>query len=229
MITFLGRNRSIDRGAAALAAMVIILYGGGYAQSAAEDRPGGTLAAGPSGMGAQAVSERAGQPAADPDLAAAIVGKKKVRVLTPSGPMVLRRPEMTSDGLSFRAGRRGQGKPWVIPWTDVNAVQVRRSGVGKGAILGAGIGAGLGLAFGLACTRECTGWMDMFCDATAGEVVLVTAIGGASGGLLGAVLGTLTGSWGTVYTKAKPLQIIPRISVAPAPRGGWIFSLSLSL
>ncbi len=200
MVGFRGSMRRVGRRAAGWAVLVVILSGWSYAQSAA-----------------------------DPDLAAAIAGKRKVRVLTQSGQMVLRRPEITREGLISQAGRGGPGDPRVVPWADINGVQVRRSGAGKGAIIGAGIGTGLGLAFGLACTRDCTGWMDMFCEATAGQVVLVTAIGGAGGGLLGAAIGALTGSWRTVYTRTKPFQKLPRVSIAPAPGGGLIFSLSLSL
>jgi hypothetical protein len=224
-----GHDRGIGRGAAGLAVTVLVLAGGAYAQSRAADMPAGISAPGPSEVAAQAVPDRCGQAAADPELAAALAGKKKARVLTPSGPLVLRRPQLAPEGLRGFIGLKDRERSRIVPWSDVSAVQVRRSGVGKGALLGAGIGAGLGLALGLASTRECSGWMDMFCEATAGDVVLVTAFGGASGGLLGAAIGALTGSWGTVYARPKAVQRLPCFSVVPAPGGGVIFSLSLSL
>jgi hypothetical protein len=42
----------------------------------------------------------------------------------------------------------GVEKLLVVPWSDVRGLQVRRSGAGKGALIGAGIGATLGLAVG---------------------------------------------------------------------------------
>lgn len=199
MNELIGTGRRVGRGATALAALIVALTVTSFAQSAV-----------------------------DPGLAAAIAGKKRVRVLTPSGPMVLRRPAVTEVGLAYDVGSAGLDKQRVVPWADIRGLQVRRSGAGKGAMIGAGIGAGLGLALGLASTRDCTGFMDMFCEATAGQVALVTAIGGASGGLIGAGIGALTGRWGAVHLKGASLGL-PRVAVAPARGGGFVFSLSMSL
>lgn len=199
MNELIGTGRRVGRGAAGLAVLIIVLSVSSFAQSAV-----------------------------DPELAAAIAGKKKVRVLTPSGPTVLRRPAVTEEGLAYHVGSAGLDKQRVVRWADVRGLQIRRSGAGKGALIGAGIGAGLGLALGLASTRDCTGFIDMFCEATAGQVALVTAIGGAGGGLIGAGIGALTGRWGAVHLKGASLGL-PRVSVAPARGGGFVFSLSVSL
>ena len=111
-----GKGRGIRRRSAGLAVLLVVLCGWTFAQSDA-----------------------------DSELVTAISGKRKVRVFTPSGPLVLWRPAVTEDGLAGHGMSEGVEKLLVVPWSDVRGLQVRRSGAGKGALI---------VAFGISWSRS---------------------------------------------------------------------------
>jgi hypothetical protein len=163
------------------------------------------------------------------EIAAKLKGKKRVRVLTAGGKIILHQPTILPEGISFNTETGGSGSSGTISWDEVLKLQVRRNGAGKGALIGGSIGAGLGLLLGLASMRECSGWMDFFCDADFGDVMLFTAISGAAGALQGALVGALTGRWGTIYSHPGGIKNLPLVSIMPAPRGGFVLSIRLAL
>ncbi len=103
---------------------------------------------------------------------------------------------------------------WVEPGRDP------LEGMKQGALIGGGAGLVGGLLIGLSATRECDPdvWLDLFCEANAGEVALVTLVSGASGALVYGLLGAAIGAKKrTVYRfrPGTPQQMSVVIGVGP--------------
>jgi len=227
MIKLRIKKRSAERLSVCIATLILQLagvsYGWGIANSASESSAGDARL-GKVGNPAPAGS---GQVAAGSELALRIEGRKKVRVLTREGRIVLYEPIIMPEGIATKVTAVKTDSQGIIPWSNVQAIQVRKSAVLNGAVIGGAIGAGLGLLVGLASTRQSQGWMDLFSGASFGDVVLVTAFGGISWGLTGALIGAVVRKWGTVYSQLADFQKLPRVSISPTPRGGLMISLSL--
>ncbi len=127
----------------------------------------------------------------------------RARILGPFVDVEVAVPRAHDEGVGFEnvLRRYGGSVPQGdrVAWTDIEKVQVRRSSVGRGALIGTIAGAALGLVVGLSMTRDCEGWFDLFCGADSGDVANITV--GFTG--VGLVTGTLLGApfhhWKTVY------------------------------
>jgi hypothetical protein len=139
-----------------------------------------------------------------------------VQLVGPAGSILLFKPVVREDGLHMR-------EPWkppraalivlgdvpapprpveFVPWSAIEQVQVRRSGVGTGLLAGAAFGAGLAAILAVVYHHQITGdWETAQPVVLAGGTVLVGA-----GAVAGMLLGSLGGGWDTAYP-------------APAPRG----------
>lgn len=84
----------------------------------------------------------------------------------------------------------------------VDALWQRRSGVGRGAVIGAAGGALAGLGFAVfVCERVSEG---QGCDAW-DAVALITAGGAAGGALIGAAVGSAMPRWSRTFTRTSPV------------------------
>lgn len=153
------------------------------------------------------------------EIAEIISGKKKIRLVTPLGELICRDPILLTAGIGCRKdGSDGATGEATVPWDDILAVKVRRSGVGLGVLSGFLAGAGLGF----------WGTRGIVDEADGGDYFRPMAILGGMGALAGGLIGALASSWKTVYTAQTGPAPLPTVSLAPARRGGMAISLSLS-
>jgi len=156
------------------------------------------------------VGAQTAQPAAwlPPDSAAweqispRIAGRQRVRVVWQAVPIEVTGPAVTVEGVRPPYGDS------LLAWSDISRVQVRGSAFTKGLKIGAIAGGALGLVTGLSSLGECQGWMDFFCDADAGDVVVLTFVGALAYGFLGGLIAAPFGMWTTVY-QARPAMLPP--------------------
>ena len=169
---------------------------------------------------------RAGQIEKDSKLAARIEGKKRILILTPEGEKSVRWPVVRDEGIASRETERGEElvkgsvNPLIfIPWSDVRTIKVRKNAGALGALVGAVV-AGASVAAVAAGLSEG--------DASLGELLLAGLIFSPLGGLPGFFLGSLVPHWKTVYSAPAGPRPVPRIALAPTPRGGMALTVSLS-
>ncbi len=156
---------------------------------------------------AQAPNPSSGDPGPDAARLRAIEAElrdeARARILGPFVDVEVATPRAHDEGVGFENVLRRYGgslpQGGKVAWADIEKVQVRRSSVGRGALIGTIAGAALGLVVGLSMTRDCEGWFDLFCGADSGDVANITV--GFTG--VGLVTGTLLGApfhhWKTVY------------------------------
>ena len=149
-------------------------------------------------------SRSRGESASPPDttrqslLRFALLNFDDVRVATGGRKLVTRSPVVSSDGLMLTRG----GSDWritpearsearMIPWSDVESIEVRRGGSGAPALLGALAGVAIGTTIVMAQTFPLA-FSDRESD---GSPILIGLVGGAA---LGALLGA-PGRWKSVY------------------------------
>jgi hypothetical protein len=140
-------------------------------------------------------------------LQARVNSQDRIRVFTHSwGRMELHSPRLAGSSITYAnvmmtapPPDTAQPFPRPLPLPQVSQLQVRGSAAKSGAIIGASVLGGLGLVLGLASTGECSGWLDMWCGADAGEVVVFTLGSAAVGALIGVVIGAPVKKWKTVY------------------------------
>lgn len=133
----------------------------------------------------------------------------RARILGPLTDVEVASPRAHEEGVAFEEvlRRHGGGVPQgsSVGWSEIEKVQVRRSSIGRGALIGTLVGAAIGLAAGLSMTRECDSseWMDLFCGASATDVANIT-IGFAGAGLLtGTIAGAPFHHWKTIYDASE--------------------------
>ncbi len=131
----------------------------------------------------------------------------RARILGPFVDVEVAAPRAHEEGVAFSDVLRRYGgsvpRGDHVPWADIEKVQVRRSSLGRGALIGTIAGAALGLVVGFSMTRECEGYFDLFCGASSSEAAEF-AVGFTAVGL---VTGTLAGApfhhWKTVYNATE--------------------------
>lgn len=97
---------------------------------------------------------------------------------------------------------RLDGVPAPVEATQVDSLWLRRSGTGRGAVIGAAGGALAGLGFAVfVCDRVSEG---QGCDAW-DAVALITAGGAAGGALIGAAVGSAMPRWTRAYARTAPV------------------------
>jgi hypothetical protein len=149
------------------------------------------------------------------ELAAKINRKGMVRILYSSGKITCRKPIILTDGIASRMTnsgeemiRGGYNQSTFIRWSDVRAIQRRKSYAGFGALAG--------YLAGLAVASSSSGVMS-------GVIVL-----GPVSGLVGVIVGSMIKRWKTIYSAPGDTRSIPNISLMPTRRGGVAVSFSLS-
>jgi len=153
------------------------------------------------------------------EIAEIISGKKKIRLVTPLGELICRDPILLTAGIGCRKdGSDGASGEATVPWDDILAVKVRRSGVGLGAFIGFLAGAGLGYW----ATRV------IIEHPEDRNYFRSMSTGGGMWALAGGLIGALASSWKTVYTAQTGPAPLPTVSLVPARRGGMAISLSMS-
>ncbi len=162
---------------------------------------------------AQAAVPSSGDPGPDAARLRAIEAElrdeARARILGPFVDVEVAAPRAHEGGVAFEdvLRRYGGSVPQGdnVAWADIEEVQVRRSGAGRGALIGTIAGAALGLVMGLAMTRECdtSQWFDLFCGATASDVARITVEFTAVGFVAGTITGAPSHYWKTVYDSTK--------------------------
>lgn len=128
----------------------------------------------------------------------ALLNFEDVRVATGGRKLVTRGPVVSTDGLMLIRG----GGDWritpelraearMIPWSEVESIEVRRGGSGAPALVGALAGVGIGTAIVMAQAFP----LALSGRESDGSPVLIGLVGGAA---LGALLGA-PGRWKPVY------------------------------
>lgn len=153
-----------------------------------------------------------GQNPLPPEVSKKIASKKKILVLTPLGELIVEKPVLHSGGINGQSG----GPSASIPWRDVRAIKLKKSRVG----LGAGIGFAVGAALAIAAASSL--------EAESGGYIRGVLVYGAGLAIPGALIGVAASSWKTVYAAPAAAGPVPRISLAPVPRGGLAVSVHLS-
>ena len=137
------------------------------------------------------------------DIEAQLRNEGRARILGPFVDVEVSVPRAHEEGVTFEGVLRHDGgsvpQDDKVGWSEIEKLQVRRSSVGRGALIGTIVGVAIGLAAGLSMTRECEGWLDFFCGASATDVANIT-VGAAGVGLVtSAVVGAPLHHWKTVY------------------------------
>lgn len=148
-----------------------------------------------------------------------IDGKKKVRVHTAGGWVVLERPVVDTLGIAYSAANGG-GLDRLL-WGQFTDVQVRKSVAPTGALVGAVLFGLSGLAVGAAASHPCSGGFLEFelCGASTGDVVALTLGGAVGGALLGLIVTAPFSKWSTVYQSERQPLANPVLTVNPVTRG----------
>jgi uncharacterized MnhB-related membrane protein len=169
---------------------------------------------------------RAGQIEKDSKLATKIESKMRIRVLTPDGERSVRWPAVLGEGIASRETELGEqlakggvNPSTLIPWSDVRAIKVRKNAGALGALIGAGV---VGASVAAMAAAMAAG------DASLGEVLLGGLIFSPLGVLPGFLLGSLILHWKTVYKASAGPRPVPRIALAPTPKGGMALTVSVS-
>jgi len=159
-------------------------------------------------------------------LAENVGGRSQALVFTVLGKQVVRNPNVTPAGLAYREGPHGPSQ--TIPWSEVAKVEVRKSNVGTGALVGGTILGVGGLALGMYATQECTGGFLDFtpCGVSTGGVMAVTMIGFGAGALLGSLIGALVTNWKPVYERSPSS---PALGFSALSGGGAVVTVSMPL
>jgi hypothetical protein len=152
-------------------------------------------------------------------LAEKIEHRKKIQVLTASGEKTLVRPVVLAEGVVSLNLVGGYDPSEVIPWSDVRAIRVRKSGAGRGAF----IGGGAGIALGLMTISLVGGTISAH-----GDTAKVLLYPGLIGLVCGAGLGASITSWKTVYAAPAGSRFLPQVSLIPSRKGGMMIRVSLS-
>jgi hypothetical protein len=159
-------------------------------------------------------------------MAKTINGKKRARVLTPSGMKTCRLPVVLAEGVASRVTDSGEelvagnyNPSSLISWSEVRAIQIRKTGAGIGAALGLAAGGVLGF---LAVRGLSEG------DASGGDYAKGIGVVGLLIGLPCALIGGAVTRWKTVYTAPAGTPPAPRISLVPTRHGGAAVSFTLS-
>ncbi len=214
------RNSSTKKACRRLAAFVLSLtlplagFTWGQNQEGSES-VGGSAACLPSNFGG-GNNESPGQIERGSELATMITKRKKVRVLTPSGEIVIRQPALFDGGIE---GDLPGSARLTIPWTDIQRISVQK----RFTVVGGVVGMAAGALFGFGVVQSLTGD-----DADPSEQFTGAAALAVLGALPGLFLGSVFTRWKTVYTAPPGAPPTPRISLIPMTRGGMAFSLSLS-
>ena len=150
----------------------------------------------------------------------------RVRIRTRSGQsLIITRPYLTANQLAT---------PTTSP-VDVQyleAIQVRGSSAGRGAMVGAGIGFVPGFVAGVALAGFCIDFSGSGCGPgpDGDERVGVGAMAGAATAAFGALLGAAIGAiprWKTVYRREGVPARSARLSVTPRSQGGVMLGASV--
>jgi hypothetical protein len=159
-------------------------------------------------------------------LAKSVAGRSRALVFTGLGRQEIRNPTVTPAGLVHREGSHGPTR--TIPWNEVTKVEVRKSNVGTGALVGGSILGAAGLGLGLSATKECTGsFLDLTpCGASTGDVMAVTLIGFGAGALLGSLIGSMVVNWKPVYERSPSS---PALGFSALSGGGAAVTVSVPL
>jgi hypothetical protein len=192
--------------------MIMVLTGTAFSRGQSDPRPardmGEALCSGPGDSG----QSGAGQNPLPPEVSTKVASSKKIRVLTPSGELLVGKPVLHSGGIKGQSG----GLSASIPWRDVRAIKLKKSNAG----LGAGIGFAIGTGFAIS--------MAAGLDASSGGYTRGILVFGGGAALVGALIGAAASGWDTVYIVPASQKPAPRISLAPAPRGGFAVSAAWS-
>lgn len=128
---------------------------------------------------------------------------RTVRVTLDSRTLVCRSPRFTPAGIALSPsapGGPGSAPPALLPWKDVERIDVRGNSARTGAVIGAVAVGLLATAVGAAVAS------DPFLGkgSNAGGVLALTAAGTLSGAVLGALLGSSIPSWRNVCRRGVP-------------------------
>lgn len=151
-----------------------------------------------------------------PSLVPRIPEGRTVRLVLDSRTLVCRSPRFTPAGIALPPsvpGGPGYSPPDLLPWREVERIDVRGNSARTGAIIGA-VAVGLfATAVGAAVAS------DPFLGegAGAGEVLVLSVMGTVTGAAAGALVGLSIPSWRNVYRRGAPTDVTraPRQS----PRG----------
>lgn len=151
-----------------------------------------------------------------PSLSPGAFEGRTVRVTLGSRTLVGASPRLTPEGITLPAsapGGSGYSAPALLPWKDVERIDVRENSTRTGAILG-GVTAGLLAAALVAAVAS-----DPFLGGNAdpGGMIAFTAAGAAGGAVVGALLGSAIPRWRTVYRRDAPAEA--RIGGSAPSRG----------
>lgn len=211
MRTLHGRKRQRSMAAHSLA-MIAILAGSAFGWGQGGPWPGRDRAETPLPLTDSAAQAVSGQNPLPPEVSTKVASRKKILVLTPLGELFVEKPVLHSGGIYGQSG----GPSASIPWNDIRAIKLKKSRVGLGAGIGFAIGAAIAIAAASTLEADSGGYM---------RAVLVY------GGVLaipGALFGSMAPKWKTVYTAPSSAGRLPRISLAPVPRGGLAVSAAWS-
>ena len=216
-------NEMRRRSAALILALIIPFagpsFGGGHSDKDQANCAEGSLPA----LGGD--TNASGQIARGSELAWKIERRKKIWILTPWGMTTYRLPLILAEGIACRLTDDGEKLPGgaynpstLLPWSDIRAIKVRKNGIGIGALIGFSVGAALG-------SSAVKGMVD---TPEGSDYFRAMTILGGFGALGGALIGALIPHWKTLYSAPAGSQPVPKISLAPARRGGMAVSFSLS-
>ena len=160
--------------------------------------PSVSLARSPSDSTATGKSDEQMPPALLPSTAEG----RTVRVVLGARTLVCQSPRFTPAGIALppgTAGTPGGTAPALLPWQEVDRIDVRGNSALTGAIIGGGAVALLAAAAGTAvASDEFLGQ-----DTGAGDVLALTMMGAATGAVAGALVGLLVPSWKNVYRRGS--------------------------
>jgi hypothetical protein len=141
-----------------------------------------------------------------------LAGERAARVHTQWGRIELTDPQLRgTEAIDYRRARLyglydvPEGFPTPLPLREVAALQVQRSAVRPGALIGGAAVGGMGMLAGLTATRSCDSPNAILvgCGYTAADVARTTLASAASGAVLGAIYGTQLRHWRTVYRAGR--------------------------
>jgi hypothetical protein len=135
-------------------------------------------------------------------LARSLPEGRNARVLTRTGTRTLAVLRFTADGVAMAPSAPGastDGQPALLPWRDIERIDVRVGSAGRGALIG-GVTAGL-LVGALAVAVASDPFLGRGAGGDAGPALAVTALGALAGAGVGALIGTYIPHWHRVYPR----------------------------